>query len=114
METSDCPSWCAGNHETLASAQEQMYAPNFSDYVHATEPTPIPVVSMVRHRDGTAIIGGEVFDVVLFQYQFHGNQGDAQLATEEWVFVGSDDTAFTVTRESAGRIYRLLGSVLAN
>ena len=44
-----------------------MYDPNFSDYVHATEPTPSPVVSMVRHRDGTALIGGEEFVVVLFQ-----------------------------------------------
>ena len=114
MAVSDCPSWCVGDHQTLASAAKQVQDGDFSDFVHSTEPAPIPVVTLVRRRNGTAIVGGEIFDVVLFQYQFAGKSSNAELATEEWVFVGSDDTAFTITRESARRLYRLLGSVLSN
>lgn len=109
MRGSDCPTWCASNH-----AREDAYLLNedhAGELLHATAPTPIPVVVLLQTAQGSRVMEAETLDVVLFQHQFLGaHQVETQ---EEWVFIGSDHGALTLTRESANRVYRLLGKVLA-
>lgn len=72
----------------------------------------MPVVEMVRGGTSDLFSEPETFDVVLFQYAQVGD-GPASVAGEEWVFLGGNESGFTVTRESARRLYRALGHVLS-
>ena len=109
MSGSDCPTWCASSHawgEAFISIEEQV-----GELLHATAATPIPVVVLLQTAEGARVMEAESLDVVLFQHQY---LGAPQVETqEEWVFIGNDHGALTLTRESANRVYRLLGKVLA-
>lgn len=109
MGGSDCPTWCASNHcreDTFSPGEDEV-----GELLHATAPTPIPVVVLLQTFEGDRVMEAETLDVILFQHQFLGtHQVEAQ---EEWVFIGNDHGALTLTRESANRVYRLLGKVLA-
>lgn len=110
MRGPDCPQWCASNH-----AVEEAYGQDphtITEMVHATGSSPVPVVLLLRTSDGSKTMEAESLDVVLFQHQFLGER--TAETEEEWVFLGNDYGAFTMTRESANRVYRLLGRVLAS
>lgn len=111
MTTNDCPSWCVGDHGPLVD-EAGLSASGSYDFVHSTDPNPFPVIAMSRLRDGTAVVEGETLDVVLFQHPFISNESGSLGPSEEWVFIGSDSNAMTLTRESATRLYRALGTVL--
>lgn len=82
--------------------------------MHASKPTPFPVVLLVQDAAGRPLAAPGIFDVVLFQHVWVGSDGSpGVLAGEEWVFVGGDEAGLTITRESAQRLYRALGRVLA-
>ena len=97
----DCPTWCEQDHDESVHPDDQFHSVGVQ----------VPVVGMVR---GATDLFTEPasFDVVLFQYAQVGG-GPASVAGEEWVFLGGDESGFTVTRESARRLYRALGHVLA-
>lgn len=104
---SDCPSWCAVEHDPNAHPDDQL---------HSTLPIPIPVVTLARvldhNFDSSLFTLGAVYDVVLFQYALQTPSDDSDARAEEWVFIGGDEDGLTVTKESAQRIYRALGEVL--
>lgn len=105
----DCPAWCAGDHGPLAGD-----GPARADFVHSTSPNPIPVITMTSLPDGIGVVEAEIVDVVLFQYPLASHGPGDRRSGEEWVFIGSDGAALTLTRESARRLYRALGTVLAS
>lgn len=109
MRGFDCPTWCVSNH---ASEEGFFLEDNqVGELLHATDPAPIPVVVLLHNAQGARMMAADNLDVVLFQHQFLGaSMAETQ---EEWVFMGSDHGGLTVTRESAMRVYRLLGTVLA-
>ncbi len=98
----DCPRWCVGDHPDDTEAT--------GEAVHATGAPPIPVVSLVSTGEDERAVVTEELDITLFR--FFGPKRDPA-AEEEWVFVGSDYRGLTVTRESALRLYRRLGDLLA-
>ncbi len=110
MRGPDCPQWCASDHaprETFGEGTQPL-----TETFHATRSAPVPVVLLLRASDGSKTMEAENLDVILFQEQFVG--GGTSETEEEWVFLGNDYGAFTMTRESANRVYRLLGRVLAS
>ncbi|WP_099331658.1 hypothetical protein [Actinomyces minihominis] len=114
MPPDDCPSWCSREHEDFSSGElEPAFGDDFSDYIHSTRQAPVPAVTLRKWGVGAATVENEVLEVVLFQYQFHQGSPGPDIAQEEWVFIGGDENAFTLTRESAKRLYRQLGTVLA-
>lgn len=109
MGGSDCPTWCASNH--VGEDRFLLGETQVGELLHATAPTPIPVVVLLQTAEGARVMQADSLDVILFQHQFLGDlQAEAQ---EEWVFIGNDYSALTLTRESANRVYRLLGQVLS-
>ena len=113
MELPDCPPWCAGDHEETHSSGAETAAAGFAETsLHSTLPLTIPVVSLFRLPDGSEHLEGETLDVVLFQHQHPAGETADAVASEEWVFIGSDSNALTITKESAQRLYRQLGTVL--
>ena len=80
--------------------------------MHSSKPLSIPVVSLVRLPDGSEQLEGEILDVVLFQPRTTAGGRENPAAREEWVFIGGDTHALTLTKESARRLYRELGTVL--
>ncbi len=114
MPPDDCPSWCSREHEDFSSSElKPAHGEDFSDYIHSTSYAPVPAVTLRQFGAGVATIQNEALEVVLFQYQFHRGPPGPDIAQEEWVFIGGDENALTVTRESAKRLYRQLGTVLA-
>ncbi|WRS30188.1 hypothetical protein U6G28_00395 [Actinomycetaceae bacterium MB13-C1-2] len=94
----DCPPWCEGRHRDLNGKLQG------SDRTHALSAGLQPVIAgAVTSGDPMEAYPTE-FDVL--RYQGHGDK-------EEWVFIGDDDIGWCVTIESASRIYRALGAVLA-
>ncbi len=88
----DCPRWCDGGG-----------APG----THTTHSRSAGLQPVIRAGDRSAVTDNpqaSEFDVVRFQ---------GALNAEEWVFVGDDECGWSVTIESASRIYRALGVVLA-
>lgn len=112
LQAPDCPDWCAGEHESWSLGAAATSGYETDDFIHSTEPLAIPVVSLGRLPDGTVLMDGQDLDVVLFQYQFPSSAVSVETTREEWVFIGTDESSLTVTRESAERLYRQLGTVL--
>lgn len=93
----DCPPWCDGNH-----SMNQSRLPK-TDLTHVRSAGLQPVIAGATSSGDPLEACSTEFDVVRYQ---------SAADTEEWVFVGDDATAWTVTTESAARIYRALGEVL--
>ncbi len=87
----DCPWWCDGGEGSEPHATHSRSA-GLQPVIRASE----------QHATADTPKASE-FDVVRFQ-----GAGDR----EEWVFVGDDVCGWSVTIESASRIYRALGEVL--
>lgn len=111
MSTEDCPHWCVGHHGPGAWDPRPAHRAD-SGFVHATGPRPTPVVTLSTGVAADAVVQSETFDVVLFQYSRLSEGGLGITSEEEWVFLGGKLHALTVTKESARRLYRTLGSVL--
>lgn len=107
MTGDDCPNWCEASH---------VFGTHPDDYLHLHQDAPLPVVALVQDHSGKKFSAPAIFDVVLFQFARlpPAEEVRGSYTQEEWVFVGGDDEqGFTVTRESANRIYRALGRLLA-
>ncbi len=87
----DCPWWCGGGEAGEPHITHSRSA-GLQPVIRASEQSPTADTPKASE-----------FDVVRFQ-----GAGDS----EEWVFVGDDVCGWSVTIESASRIYRALGEVL--
>lgn len=93
----DCPPWCEGKHDTFDGK------PSGSEPLHSLSAGLQPVIAGALTSEPVEAYATE-FDVVRYQ------GADDR---EEWVFVGDDAIGWCLTIESASRIYRALGEVLA-
>lgn len=99
--TSHCPPWCDGDQ-----CQEPDLRDRYHQYVRQ-----LPVVARVRQPTPAGdIVGRAEGDEATIAFFTSATDSDDEL----WIAIelSESGTGFTVTRESAQRIYRILGEVL--